>query len=248
MKSLFRILLAPCISMSLAGCFEATEDIVIRKDGTALVEFEVTFTGSMALIAGSLDESMRDPFGDASGVIGDLKAQPGVSKAKYGESKKGSSRVHRLTVELDDYRGLPQVSEILMRYQRDAVVESTFMVQSVGPTQGRVTQRLVGRNVEISVPTHLQGMPVAPMVQGKKGEAREYLAGRLRDRYIFVTLRAPSIGDHNGKLDESGSVVSWDVPLSALVGSPGRAYDLAADVSLVGNERPLWKRLIFFWK
>ncbi|MEM7146584.1 MAG: hypothetical protein AAF591_15725 [Verrucomicrobiota bacterium] len=248
MNSITRILVIALVPVLLGGCFEVTEDIVIRKDSSATVEVEITLSGSLAMLAGGMDKSMQDPFGAADKVVRDLEAQPGVSKAKYSASKGGSSKVHRLEIELEHYRALPKVGEILMKYQRERMVEASFSVQEVGPVSARVTQRLVGRAVNIKTPTHLQGIPMAPLMEGKKGEAREYVVGRLKDKYVFVTLRAPRIGDHNGELNDSGTVVKWNVPLSALVGAPGKAYDLAADIDMSEDERPLWKRVIFFWK
>jgi hypothetical protein len=42
--------------------------------------------------------------------------------------------------------------------------------------------------------------------------------------------------------------VSWEVPLTAVLESPGKSIDLAADIMVVQYDRPLWKRLLFFWQ
>jgi hypothetical protein len=248
MSVLSRIVLLAPLSFLLTGCFEVSEDIVIRKDESAQIDVAVTVSGSLAMLASNLDKSTRDPFGDTSKVVRDLEAIPGVTDVKHVEKKEGTKRSHRLVIELEHYQSLASVGEILMKYQRDRLLDTSFSIQEVAPSSMRVTQRLVGHQVKVKAPVSIKGMPIAPMMEGKEGEAREYIMGRLADKYVFVTLRAPAIGDHNGELNKSGTVVSWNVPLAAILESVGKPVDLAADISFAKDERPLWKRLLFFWR
>ena len=248
MSCFFRCVFSALLPLLLGGCFEVAEDIVIRKDASARLELEVTMSGSLAMIAGGLDKAARDPFGDSSRLVRDLKAAPGVEDVDYKERKDGTKRIHHLTIEVDHYRSLRNVGALLMKYQKERIVDGSLLVQDISPSSARITQRFVGHQVDVKTPAKVQGMPVNSLMQGKEGEAREYLLGRLEDKYIFVTLRAPAIGDSNGEMNKAGTIVSWEVPLTAVLESPGTPIDLAADITVVQDDRPLWKRLLFFWR
>jgi hypothetical protein len=248
MNTFVRIALVALLPICLGGCFEVTEDILVRKDESAQVVLEITVSGSLAMLAGDLDKNGRDPFGDNEKLVRELKATEGVSGVKHSEKKDGTKRIHRLEMNLENYRMLQGVGDLLMKHQKERLVGTSFTVQDIPPSSARVTQRLAGHPIELKTSTQVQGVPLNSLMAGKEGEARDYLLGRLKDKYIYVTLRAPEIGDHNGESNKSGTMVSWEIPVSAVLESSGKSIDLAADITVSKDDRPLWKRLLFFWR
>lgn len=215
----FGPVLASCL---LAGCFEADQDLIVEKDGSA------TFRTRMAMEASLLQMPEADQDFCVEEDVPDVE---GISlkQERYSE---GNMEVCLVTAE----GPLDRMAEWIE--QADHHPAGADGEVSEGPT---ITLKRDGSDYIFSVHLESSALDMGGSEEMME-EMKPMILAAFGDRALGWSVTAPEIKETNGQLSEDGTTASYSIPLVSLMEGSGTEHSF--EVRFATSSPGLLKRLL----